>query len=542
MKRYLFFTIGNRDLQGTYEISVGKRRKPIKVAELDPQEQDSISVYLSESFKEPKRDERLERQYRTGITFPIFCRTLEYLHEKRITRIDGLFLIATNRSKVLPKLEEIKNAWNANIEEIEKDPKWVELADYLEDGILYHARNDATSITAHFMQRRIKANNIPMLGISIDNVWVLDLGLYGSFDPILKLDSGKKAGVEVLGKADINTLDFFEYELYEALKPHFGSLENSRIYLGTHSGGMPMMQRALDNVLQSAVNYATYERIFTSEYLSYQIDNRLQGRFLTWLKKMNDNVLRLDLGTALYYCERIQNSNQGRADSDHFDRLNALIRKAMNYSASRAGWFEGFAALIFRGLYSMNMNEVIVWMKSMAESSYMKLLKDQQGVLWEKIQVEDKRVIHFPNAQGKKEDTSIHLFILIRKVDEEKLRKAFEDYISLFVNPNTLEDSLEWQRLGNIRNDLLHKGRPVYPKDTQDLLTFMRINPKDIARAIANLQDNNLDKIIEFESACLTNDFFVPLARIAGFTGTILQERKWSQRFFEALHRTATED
>lgn len=542
MKRYLFFTIGNRDLQATYEISGGRRRKSVKVAELDPRERDSIPAYGSESFKEPKKGERLEQQHRTGITFPILCKTLEYLQGKGITQLDGLFLIATNRSRVLPKLEEIKAAWDAKLEEMERDPKWVELADYLEDGILYHARNDMTSETAHFLESRIIAGNLPMFGISMDDVWVLDLGLYGSFDPILKLEPGKKAGVDMLGKADINTLDFFEYELYEALKPHLGSLENARIYLGTHSGGMPMMQRALDNVLQSAVNYATYERIFTSEYLSYQIDNRLQGRFLTWLKKMDDNVLRLDWGTALYYCEKIQNSNQGRSDSDRFNGLNALIRKAMLYSASQAGWFERFSALIFRGLYSMNMNEVIVWMKSMAESSYKKLLNDQQGVLWEAYKAKDERVVHFPNAQGKKEDTSAHLFILSRKVDEAKLRKAFQDYISVFVNPDTLDESSEWKGLGNIRNDLLHKGRPVSPKGTQDVLAFMRIEPENIAQAIADLQNNNLEKIIEFESACLSNDFFAPLARIAGFAGKTLQERTWSQRFFEALHRTARED
>lgn len=538
MKRYLFFSIGNRDLQFTYEDSSRKYRKPPRLDKVDFEELKTVPAHESESYREPKAGDRPEEKNSSGITFPIFCKTLAYLKENNVKKLDAVFIIATDRSGVLPKLQEIKKAWEENLELVYKDPGWMDLYDYLVEGILFHAEKDRTGKLARFLKSRIEAGSLPLYDVEIQSVHVLNLGPHGSFKPILKHNPPeKKAGIEVLGKADINTLGFFEHELYQALKPYFGDLEDSNVYLGTHSGGMPLMNRALDNVLQGAVNYARYERIFTSEYLSYQLDRSLQSRFLNWLKKMNDNVMVLNWDTAQYYCKKIINSEQGHADKERFEGLDKIIQRAMDFTAAKAGWFERFSAQIFRSLYTVNMNETVVWMKSMQESSLHHLFRQQCGKLWQSFR--DGRIILHPGANGKKgEDVGLNLRTLASKVGENEFRKAFKDYIELFVNPVSLEDLLEWQNLTTLRNKLLHEGKSVTPRDMQPILEFLDIGIETLRDAIAHLQENNLKKVREFESKCLGNKYFSSLARIAGFQKNVLEERNWSQRFFDDLHKS----
>jgi len=376
-KKIMFMTIGKRDCHLVYEDAIqGKVRWSTTVKD---KEFDILPILNPKGTMERKLD-KCDNSKVVGLCFPMLSKALNYLKDRGEVQLDFLFLISTNRQLLLPKLEQFKDL-------LEKTELIDEVYEYLEQGLVKHAKEDNISSIAHLIKCSIEEKRVPLYDLSIDKVEILDLGTYGFFNDILNADLRKSLDINLLKKADINILDFFESETYSALKPYFKHLEEAKIYLAINSGGMPQMQKGVEQVLKSTVAHAEYEQIFNSEFLWYQLESQPQEEYLKLLRQMTDNVIGLDWDSAYARFITIKVKHANKLGSDKIAKLeklfNGIIASRRGTTASK--WFENFSTLIFQALYRMNLNDVVVWLKCLEEAAYDATLKKQCGKLWQRV-------------------------------------------------------------------------------------------------------------------------------------------------------------
>ncbi|MDD2423819.1 MAG: hypothetical protein PHG34_06380 [Candidatus Cloacimonetes bacterium] len=540
-KNIVFITIGNRDLQKLYKRSDSDTLYRCKTSYSELKSLSNVEVKELGGIKErsPRPEEKTTDGL--GITFPMFYKALAFLRDKGVKKIDYLFIIATKRDGIIPKLKQVLKKLEES-EDIDYD-----LHEYLEQGLIRHAENDHSSDTAHFLEELINAGKIPLGGITIDQAIVLDLGTYGFLQPIQAMDLKNKISFNTLRLADINVLDFFTFETYQALLPHFGKLENERLFLATHAGGMPLMQRALDIVLDSILGYAEITRIYNSENLLYQMESKPQGEFLTLMKQMHASVLSLDWNTAMHRYDSIKKEYATKLPDKVITNLNGFFKEVSRSQASGStNWFDRFTVLILQALYQRNMNDVIVWLKCMEEAALKESLHAQKGKLWKDVKElslygsKKTYIILEDDDGGNQQPREAYLDTIAGYVDQEQLKIAMQDYLEIFIAKGSWEYSDTWRELNRIRNKLLHAGIPVVAdqSNVKKLLDFLHIDALKLDEVISDLQDKNLAKVLEFERECMDNKFFEPIRKIAkNYDANYLPyEREMCKQYFKLLH------
>lgn len=539
MNKIMFMTIGKRDCHLIYETAQGGRYRWSANVEL-VKEHKKLPILDARDIKEDKPQGSRDKVI--GLCFPMLSKALDYLVNRGETKLDYLFLISTNRKLLLPKLMQIK-------ELLDQAGVIDNTYEYLEKGLIKHAKEDTISDTAHFIKRSLEHKKIPLYCISIAHIEVLDLGTYGFFDSIIQADLSKPLEINLLKRADINVLDFFESETFVALKPYFAHLEEAKIYLATNSGGMPQMQKGVEQVLRSAVAHADYEQVFCSEYLWYQLESQPQEEFLLLLRQMTDNVVSLDWDSAYARFVVIKSKHTSKLGKDKLDKLESLFRSIAKQRAAtqKEQWFENFSSLILQALYRMNLNDVVVWLKCMEEAAFDALLNKQCGKLWQRVETikdekgnKKKHVIIKDNASGKLIPYQAYPNILSGRIEKKVLIEAFQDYALVFMKPGTFQHTREWSKLRESRNNLIHTGIPV-TKDSDVpklILALIGLDQRSLDVAISHLQSGNLKALVEFEQRCLNNKFFLPLRHIAGITSAThtLTERRICAKYLSLLH------
>ena len=248
MIRALFFGIGNRDLQAVYELQGENYRRKSIDPHMVKEKYSTLPIISDLKIKEHERNgPQLDEPI--GLCFPILDKIMKYIQDNKIKKLDYLFLLSTDRSDILPSLNKIKAAWEEDVDQIDDD------YDYLVNGLIKWIDRDYSGKTAEILSDIITSDKA-LSDVEITHTIILKLGSYGSLDSIISLDPRNKIKQKDLEIADINTLYFFEKEIYLSLKPYYHALENSSIYLATHAGGMSMMLRSLDNVLSNVLGYA----------------------------------------------------------------------------------------------------------------------------------------------------------------------------------------------------------------------------------------------------------------------------------------------
>lgn len=529
----MFMTIGMRDYQLVYKDAVkGNYRWSAPIC--DEKAYRNLRVYSPKNLREDKhkKDDKSEP---IGICFPMLAKACAYLKDKGVGKLDYLFLIATNRKELLKKLEQIQ-ALKENAEQIDEE------YNYLEQGLIKHAKDDCTSNTAHLIQHYLEGGNKAVPDLEISKVQVLDLGTYGFFDPILNADLKKEIGIDLLKRADINVLDFFQSECFNALTPYFSQLEEAKLYLALNAGGMPQMQRGVNSVLRSCIAHADYEQIYSSEFLWYQMESQPQESFLTMQRQMTDNVICLDWDSAYIRFLAIKEQHPNKLSPQQQKELDKLFQQVLKFrrTENKHRWFQNFCTLIFQALYRMNLNDVLVWLKCLEEAAYDALLKKQCGILWDKVG--EEKVNHHKRkyVYHKFGNTEAFPDKLTERFDEATLLKAFAPYAKVFMSEACFSHNNAWDNLRKKRNKLIHEGITVssIPGLSQDILKFIDIKLKDLNNAIAEMQAGNLEKLISFEQKCLNNRFFAPLREIGGMKDkdSILHERQQCKNYIQALH------
>lgn len=469
------------------------------------------------------------------LCFPMFAKAIFYLRDNQITLLNHLYLICTKRDHVVDKLRDISDNWEIGSEQSE-----------YAKALLKHAKNDSTSITAHHLKELLINNAVPTYGVKIDKITVLDLGAYGFLDKLLSIGSNAPEDEiwKVLRRADINILDFFETEIYHGLKSEFALLENSKLFLATYSGGMPLMQRALETVLNSTLAYAEYIRIFNSENLAYQIETEPQELFLSMLRQINDYVLRLDWDNAEHVFKQLKKS----IAPINVELLEKIFSDIREYQVSSdIHWVEKYTVLILNSLYCGDMNSLVLWLKCIEETAQKTLIERYAQELNYKLlkELNNQGVLRIQELEFSDGTHNRYVFIdsILKSpsIDQPKAKELFAPYIRLFLNENDFSIKADWVKIINMRNNMVHNAIPVSkePTNEQHIMDFLGIEPQALSQVIDALHDRNLNKVIEFESEYINSDFFKAMNEIDGFSSTdnILFERKMCIEYFEALHK-----
>lgn len=529
MSRNLFFAIGMHDLQAVYKVQNDLLRRSSRGLSNIRKEQITLPIMNGKEIWELDRTTN-KPDKPIGLCFPIFDKVMSYIIDKGIKNVDRLFILSTDRSEILPVLKKIKDEAEKDLENL---PDYY---DYLERGLIRWIKGDPTTEIAKILKECIEQGKMQLGSVTIKNVEILKLGTYGVLKPILDLDTSKTIKSETLELADINTLSFFEKEIYEAIAPYLRFLENSNVLLGTHAGGMPLTHRALDNVLDNCIGYARKDRIFVSEYLpSYRETKKSEQEFLRTIGQMNQSVVNMEWDQALLYLDRVKDDLPSFWD---YKTQEKIFTKAKALWETKGDWYERFTAHIFRALYTDSFNELVVWISSMEQAAKQHLAHKQIGELWKTVD-RGGYSVEFSEPIKNKSDCKLDMFILLGYINRNKLEAAFEDYIDVFINRDgSLEKDQDWYMIYKLRNDLVHSGiAPATRNKNKDLVyRFLGIDQKDLEEVRSSIRSRDLQKIIAFERNCLSNKFFAPLGRIVGFNKDILRERLCSKEYFESLH------
>lgn len=522
-KSILFMGIGKRDLEPISEDPGGKICGEI-MKEIDGSlEIGAEQILLGDvGGDRPKNEARL-----LGYRFPMLAKTMAYFRAQDVKNIDRLYLLATKRTHLVPLLEQA-----SQLPGLDED-----LKSYARK-LLELAKKDNTHQTAALIKKLLD-NNPDFFGIHIGQVELLNLGTYGYFDP---LDAQLRKGVideATLRRADINILDFFEFELRRGLVADFCLMENADIYLSTFAGGLPQMQRALDIVLQNMLGYAKYHRIFVSENRLFITANEPIQGFLEKVGHMSDLVLRLDWSNAERTYQTIERDFPDYLPKKSKKRLKEVFSDVRDHKAGKMDkWFDRFSTLIFNSLYNLDANSLVVWLKCLEETALKILLFRHEQTLGYKVVSFDGQKINFVRVGDNDHDP--HLDKLVGSIAKDLLEKYFFEYRTLFLDLD-LKRSRDWLDMNRLRNNLIHNATPVEAVSSafSSILRFLKIDDDDLDQAINALRDKNLEFLATFESKCLQNGFFIHLANIAGLKCDYeyhLFERTMGHYYFEALH------
>ena len=557
MMNIIFETIGKRDLMGIFLNHTYGTKYRVQIKDEELKNFDYLKPIYDVSYSNEPNYNTNKNDDLIGYTCPMLFKSLRFMIDHKINMIDHLILIATNRKNIENKLEAI--------EKILEDEENIntELIDYLQNGIIKYIKTDNTAETADVIKNIITTKKPDFLDISINKVTVLELGTFGYFNSIIEFDLKNMPTLDLISRADINKLDFFEYELYFGLKDMFKTLENANIYLATYAGGMPLMQRALDNILTSVVGQKKVISIYNSEYLTYQIEHNPQGEILSLFRKMNQAVVSLDWDNAKLFYNKIILKYPDYTSKKTQDELTKLFNEVDEFRKSNQNWFSNFFTLIMKSLYEKNYNDVVVWLKCLEEAMLNHLFTINTGKLWDEHNEFDPNnksnpkelnkafqgysnkfmYISLKNVIGQKIycKAAIKELINMNIVTIDEIKKEFSGYITCFarIGKNNILPKKVFNNIRNVRNQLIHQGTSVnsFNGFIAKLLTFLNINATMLNNAIEAINEMNLVQIKNFEKSVLENKFFSKLTPyINSQSDDIMKLRNYCDRFFNVLH------
>lgn len=553
----MFETIGKRDLMGIFLNHTYGTKYRVQIKDDELKNFDYLKPIYDVSYANEPNYKINKNDDLIGYTCPMLFKSLRFMMDHKINMIDHLILIATNRKNIENKLEAI--------EKILEDEENIntELIDYLQNGIIKYIKTDNTAETADVIKNIITTKKPDFLDISINKVTVLELGTYGYFHSIIEFDLKNMHTLDLISRADINKLDFFEYELYFGLKDMFKTFENANIYLATYAGGMPLMQRALDNILTSVVSQKKVISIYNSEYLTYQIEHNPQAEILSLFRKMNQAVVSLDWDNAKLFYDKIILKYPDYTSKETQDALTKLFNEVDEFRKSNQNWFSNFFTLIMKSLYEQNYNDVVVWVKCLEEAMLNHLFIINTNKLWDEYNEFDPNnksnpkelnkafqgysnkfmYISLKNDNGQKIYCKARINELINMgiVTIDEIKKEFSGYLNCFarIEKNNIFPKKEFNNIRNVRNKLIHQGTSVnsFNGFITTLLKFLNIDATMLNNAIEAINEMNLVKIKNFEKSVLKNKFFSQLTPyIHSQSNDIMKFRNYCDRFFNVLH------
>jgi hypothetical protein len=497
----LFITIGQRDVQ---YVLPAKNDADSRVAmniigyHNVNRNFDAINLerklYFDDFTEISRNDEKYFKDIEpVGICFPIFRKTLQKLKQE-ITDIEEIFLISTNRGEVISILDELK----PTIEE-RGYKEAISYWDYLRN----IAKRDITSKSGDKIALELK-NNPELFGLNNISVVHLPIGEDADYLHTISANGSEICNSEesllrLLSKADINQIEFFYTECYKYLQPCFEKLKGKKIFLSM-SGGMPLMQRAIEQIFSHTGIGETVQSLyipeFNNDFIVKKEVNSYYSDFFTQIRLFRQamNLFHLEQANRLW--EGIEDKLQ--TDSEEYEVMSARLKAVQNEDP-----FEMNYARFLSAYYRRDYTQLIILIKSLQEQAVTQLWKNY-------AQKNNKKFVPFEKSGLIKSDCLIingnlekigYLEIFEKEkgwIDDQGLQA----YSKLFLRKkNTLYKNI-FYRIIYLRNDYLHKGflgSDSLNKELSKIESFLNMsnNHNSVRDSLNN--DQLTAEVIEFE-------------------------------------------
>ena len=214
-----------------------------------------------------------------GITFPMFEKTIKELQKQKI-KIDSLYVISTDRTELIPKLDQIEKSLKEYENEYQKPLDYIRTIKGWIDKDCTSFFSDSLKDYLNKILKKDEKENIEEEIIEIANAVFSDktelnflkigegykgFGKITSTNMMMKQKEEEK--IRLLSEADFNNEYFFFPALNEKIcrDIYFEKLGKTEKFFISHSGGMPVMQLTLLTILDSEFPDIPKKKIYFPE-------------------------------------------------------------------------------------------------------------------------------------------------------------------------------------------------------------------------------------------------------------------------------------
>ena len=514
MPTVLIATIGKADIHLVF--NAGQFRCPIDSMKCMQSIPPEMPLIWASDYKEKQLNES-ETYLADALTLHRLRIAIDSIAIQHVGLIDHLFLIATDRTKVINLLEELI----PNL----SDPRLRERA----DKYLQRSFDDTTMLSAK-ISKSLLESNAKGLPLNITKVTIVALGTGSYFEstpPILESMTSKS-----LDYFDINKADFFDIEHIEALHPYLEELNSSKIFICAW-GGFPNQHKSLSRVLRSLLLHPDINDIHSdAERDSISLSNP-QDEFLELHSNMHRAALEMDWMFVWNAFQEILNKNPFYFGDKTVQNLTSLVSSIEDYQKRSESWFSNFFVLIIKALYAQDYNSLFIWLKCMEEASFIAILEQPENqislsyTLVKNVKLNginstkgSKLILNNGDSITAKFSEVWELFGKCNKMKHlDKFGKMFYIDSVNMKHGRRSQPNKHLMRITERRNSLIHSGKPIQrdPQLIRSLLNFLGVSESNLVNARLAQKCNDWETLIRFEKEVLNqSSFFTLMKSIAG--------------------------
>ncbi|MDD3052224.1 MAG: hypothetical protein PHR06_13905 [Candidatus Cloacimonetes bacterium] len=503
----LFLTIGNRDVQYVFERDNQKTRFPKDFFDNDKRRRniDSSSleyiplVDIKKELTNLKNEEK-DAMNPIGIIFPMLEKTRKFLEHQQI---DQIFLISTDR-------KNIDNVLFEPVIDLCLEKEWLQAGTIVDD-ILFHSQKDFTSNYADIIENKI---NRLFLNVSVTQVKIdvsrdkIELVKKKEFH---KYESEDEL-IALLLNFDFNDTNVMYPSIYNHFIKHIESIGEDSIYLSV-SGGMPIMQKTLENVIRMTFLNNRIKIIVVPEKDSFSVNkiNYSKAPFnkpglvdyhklLELRNQVIDKLNLLNFSGALDLSRYIK-TKYNIANSTVITKLEETMSEIDHPKNDRE--FIPFYLRIISSIYSKDYINLSIYIKALQEQTQRHVINTCSGI--EFIDKTSKNnqstdIIILDNKEYKAADFDFWS-------EHENIWKQFSSavlYNDIFLskyNYRYYDFNNSFNGIKKIRNNFIHKGF-AFINDTQlpHFYNFLNLNEETIVKMNKKVNRNQFDDdLLAFE-------------------------------------------
>ncbi len=506
----LFMTIGQRDCMGVVDHEGNLTRIEINNSNI----KDLVSLpFLQTNIEINPKKEKLETKELDlkGLDFPMLSKNLSALkdiHSKN--HIHKLILIVTDRRNNLTLINKAK--------EESLHQKWKDCSDFAKDLVNKYIQNDKSKQTAELIIMKMdEITNYHK--IKIDDVDILSIGeiFEEDFNNVVIETSSQM--MNYLKSFDLNNIDYLTRQFHNKIISLFDFSEmddsENNIFLSLYAGGLPLLQKAVENILYTGFINANLIPVYITESSSYLKITKNANSYYTILKELIQSVKNNDFYDADRKYNLLKNYVNTELNQPVLNDIEALFKKIKDFKENKENWFYNLFSLFFSSIYKDDFITASVFLVSLEDQYFRFIIKKHidPSLFTDK----EKKIL----INGFEQDININLIDkLIDSPNNQEFQKLIDEFnlkfkpLFLKQNKNIYQKfrliyTGNYQKFRDERNFFIHRGMSQLGnfKIRENILHFLKITRlyNDIMRKI-NSDQYKWEDILNFEKSLLIED------------------------------------
>lgn len=505
---FLIMTIGQRDCMEVFaqEDKIIRR----EIFKMNINELDSLPYTKTEmEIRTKQENDEVRNLKNIGIDFPMLNKNfiaLKDLHQ--ISHIHKLILIVTDRQENLPLIHKAKEESVLN--------HWTECVDFA-DELKKYIHNDKSKQTSKLIINKMKEITL-LHNVKIDEVEVISIGqIYAEdFEDFKMINSTQM--MTYLKSFDLNNIDFLTRQFHNKFINLYDISEidfpQNNIFYSLYAGGLPLLQKAVENVINTSFLNSNLISLNITENSSYfRISKNADGYYKT-LKDLIQSIKNNDFYNAdRKYNQLIEYINK-ELNEPLLKDIETLFYRIKEEKESKKNWFYNLFSLFLSSIYKDDFITASVFLVSIEDQFFRHLINKYIEFNF----IDNGRKISLKEVEY---EVNINLInILIENQNNQEYQKIIDDFEynfkPLFLKINKANFSKfkliytgNYQKLRDERNFFIHRGIALNGcnKIKENILHFLRITKYfNEYKKIIKTREYKWQDILNFEKCLLTED------------------------------------